>query len=358
MLGVVIGHGSHDGTEQVQVPDGLPVEFFTDEGSGLAMVNLLALLGRDNPRYPMQTMKPGATVPNYMYEPFKAHEIEAITAFNQLPNTSEVLLVGTPSQPNTIYLCSTPDKCPKTGPHRCAGVFAKAFQEGWQRVQIMSCRVNVKKPQEYTMDMMGPNGQRTIAVNQEFHRWAMSFLAKPTEAQDKEWAGLSKQERIHHRAADAEMLEWSNCYDARERITGVKGNVTALAELVQKLDSDVQLRLLRDYPELHEFVEPHIPTSSEDVQDLNAFLREPNFRVQADEWYGQNPATLAHWLTDSRIAAWASGLRVMEMVNAGLPCDALVGVLRRLDPQTRAMVILNHERTRDLLAVHAPNGLT
>jgi hypothetical protein len=359
MQGVVIGHGSHDGTQRVIVPDGLPhLDFFTDEGSGLPVLNLLALVGADHPRTPMHTLVPGAEVPNYQYAPFDAHELLAITTLGKLPATSQVLLVGTKSLPDPIRLCDELEKCPPKGPHTCTGLFGRAAQAGWQRLQIMSCRINTKQHQLATHEMMGANGKRTVAVWDTFHRWVMTFLAKTTAEKDAAWAALSPHQQISTRASDAEMLEWSDCYQARQQIAGAMSTPAKLATVVTGLTPAVQLRLLRDHPELRPLVRPHIPVGEEDLIEITAFLAEPNFRAQAGWWLDLDQDILVRMLTDPRIVSWATALYVIQMVEEGLSCASLVAVMTRLDPATRAIVVLNDQRTRHQLTAHAPNLLT
>ena len=50
MVGVVIGHGSHEGQERVTVPTGLTLHFFADEDTRLATVNVLELIKKDHHR--------------------------------------------------------------------------------------------------------------------------------------------------------------------------------------------------------------------------------------------------------------------------------------------------------------------
>ncbi|WP_018682884.1 putative adhesin [Actinokineospora enzanensis] len=331
MDGVVIGHGQHNGRDEVTVPKGLQVRFFTEPDAPLLMVNLLELLKRDNPRTPMYTMDPGTTIPNYEYGPFRDHELLAVETFDEL--TLPKLVVGTASRRDPIHLCETPAKCPKDGPHKCGGVLAIAAEKGWQRLLVIACRLRENHRPVEPPYLMTPAG-RDQSVFDALLGWVTRFVAMPAQTQDTTWEALSAKERIRLLAVEDEIRAWSSCHDLRKKIAADRAAAPAL---VKATTPENRLRLLRDYPSLRDLVIAEPPLSPEERALIPNFLREP-FEVQHGAWYGLDPEDRVRWSTVPAFASWAAAFNACELFDGGLRGENLLGLLRKLDPAAKAIV--------------------
>ncbi|GLZ42634.1 putative adhesin [Actinokineospora sp. NBRC 105648] len=347
MVGIVLGHGSHDGTDIVTVPKGLPVHFYTDEGSPLLMVNLLELLGRDHHRTPMQTLAPGTPVPNYKYEPFKPHELRAFTAYNQLEVPQ--LLIGSATSPATTRLCADPAHCPKDGPHTCGGVFDHAAKGRWTKLLVLSCRIHTGRSQQPTVALMTATGKRDTSVFDALFAWVTAFVALDPAGQDARWAALSERERVRLVAVEDELREWADCLALRTAIASA--DRPKAAALVAAAPTSVRFRLVRDYPRHRELVRAEPALSPAERQAIAAFQRAP-FGAQITQWLDLTQPDQVRWLTEPAIASWATAFNALELFDLGLVGDQLMGVLRRLDPAAQG-VALTEPRLVDYLAHHS-----
>ncbi|WP_369800503.1 putative adhesin [Alloactinosynnema sp. L-07] len=342
-----MGHGSHDGSDMITVPKGLPVTFFTDEGSPLLMVNLLELAKRDNPRTPMHTLNPGDPVPNYQYTPFKPHELRAVTQFNQL--VPPQLIVGSAAVPNTLRLCADKARCPKDGPHTCDGVFGRATKGQWTKVLVLSCRILEGHTQQPTVALMTPAGKRDTSVFDALLAWVKGFVARGSAGQDAAWAAVPESEKIRLIASEDEVREWVDCLDVRTKIAAA--DRPKAAALVAAAPTSVKLRLMRDYPQHRDLVKVGITLTATEQQAIAAFQREA-LAKQIDKWLGLTPDQQVRWLAEPPVASWAVGFNVLELFQFGLVGDELMAVLRRLDPVARG-VALAEEELRDYLAANS-----
>ncbi|MBM7774266.1 hypothetical protein JOD54_004470 [Actinokineospora baliensis] len=328
MAGIIMGHGSHHGNDVVTVPAGLPLRFFTDEGSPLLMVNLLELLKRDYPRTPMHTAAPGTTVPNYQYAPFEPYELRAIAQADQLDLPR--VIVGTPAQRTTVRLCEDPKGCPPAGPHRCAGVFGKAA--GWAELLVISCRIHVGHPQQPTVALMTPTGRDTSVFDALF-AWVSAFVPQPTAAQDVTWKALTERERIRLIASDDEIRFWADCFDLRTRLAAL--DKAAALDLVKAAPEPVRFRLLRDYPAHRDLARDGIVLLPDERQAIAAFPRAV-FDDQVRVWLDLELADQIRWMADPTMTSWASAFNVLEMFDAGLRGPGLLAMLGELDAAGKA----------------------
>ncbi|MFD4639000.1 putative adhesin [Lentzea sp. NPDC058436] len=332
MVGVVIGHGSFDGTETVVVPAGLTLHFFTEEGTGLAIVNLLELLRAGNPRIPMGFAKPGTVVPNYRYDPFAPHERRAITALNE--NPAPTIVVGSPETPNTLRLCADVRSCPKDGPHTCDGVFGRAARAKWNYLMIFSCRIDTRQNLAPTLDLMAPQGRRDRSAHQALVDWVQTFVGLDAARQDALWAGLSPNERLRLVASDEEVREWDDCRAVRETITASPdpAKVAAAASVA------VRTRLIRDHPEHRAAVRAGLRSDPADARAVKAFL-PLSFDDRVDVWEALSEEARLRWMADQEVTHWAAGFNACFLFRYGLRGDHLLGLLRKLEPGSLAVVM-------------------
>ncbi|WP_026423385.1 putative adhesin [Actinokineospora inagensis] len=332
VAGAVIGHGSYDGKHVVTVPRGLEVRFFTEENSPLMLVNLLALLRRDHHRTPMHTAKSGTTVPNYVYEPMRDYELDAIKTFDQL--TDPVILVGTPGQPEPVRLCETPDKCKGDAPHTCGGVFGAAARGNWGVLLVLSCRLHLGTQPVITRYLTSPTGCQDTSVFDELFGWVGRFLAMAAPAQDATWDATPGEQQLRLYAVEDEIREWADCYFTRRQIAADRAKAISL---VKEESVATRFRLLRDYPALGDLVvadPPLVPTERQRIAD---FLRAPR-AGQVTTWAALSPADQVRWLTVHGVPSWAAADNALTFFAAGLRGDNLVGLLRKLDPVAKKAV--------------------
>ncbi len=327
MVGVVIGHGSHKGEERVTVPAGLTLHFFADEDTRLATVNVLELIKKDHHRTPMHVANAGTPVPNYTYEPYKAHELRAIDAFYQCD--APVLIAGSKETPGTLKLCTKPGGCPGTGPHTCDGLFGHAAREQWELLLIVSCRVDTtREPEpEPTLDIMTKDGLRDRRVHDALFAWVQKFVGTSTARQDEIWNALPEKERLRLAASDDEVWEWDECRAARV----TPGALAGASDLVK-------MRLMRDYPEHRAAVRAGLRPEGDDATEIAEFLHK-SFNDRADTWVKLKAEHKARWMLNDDVVHWAAGYNAFQMFDIGLPDDQLLGLLRRLEPQSLAVAM-------------------
>ncbi|MBC6445796.1 putative adhesin [Actinokineospora xionganensis] len=330
MVGVVIGHGSFGGPETVVVPAGLTLHFFADEGTSMVMVNLLELLGQDNPRIPMHVAKPGLAVPNYQYEPFKDHELRAITALNKYP--APQIVVGAKETPNTLMLCANVKSCPKDGPHTCDGVLGRAAKAKWNYLMVLSCRFDRRANLDPTLDLMGPHGRRDRSVHRGLVDWVQTFVGLTAARQDAMWSGLAPNERLRLIASDDEVREWDECRAVRVTLAaaGDPAKAAATASAV------VKIRLMRDYPRHRAAVRAGLHPDPSDAHDIAAFL-PLSFDDKVDWWESLSPEEMARWMVNQDVTHWAAGFNACDLFRYGLRGDHLLGMLRKLEPEALAV---------------------
>ncbi|WP_434444392.1 putative adhesin [Lentzea sp. E54] len=325
MVGVVIGHGSHEGKERVTVPAGLTLHFFADEDTRLATVNVLELIKKDHHRTPMHVANAGTPVPNYKYEPYKAHELRAIAALYECD--APVLIAGSKETPGTLRLCANPGGCPETGPHACDGLFGRAAREQWKLLLIVSCRVDTtREPEpEPTLDIMTKDGRRDRRVHDELVTWVQKFVGTNTARQDEIWNALPAKERLRLAASDDEVWEWDECRAAR----ATPGALASASDLVK-------VRLMRDYPEHRAAARAGLHPEGDDATKIAEFLPK-SFNDRADTWAALEVEDQARWMLNDGVVHWAAGYNAFQMFRIGLPDELLLGLLRRLEPPSLAV---------------------
>jgi hypothetical protein len=340
MAGVVMGHGSYDGTDMITVPKGLPMEFFTVEESPLLFINLLELIKGDNPRRPVQTLTAGSPVPNYHYDVLKPHELTAVTTFNQL--TDPNIVVGAAAHPTAIRLCEDKGHCPTDGPHTCRGVFGLAAK--WTKLQVVSCRIlrNANRPAPKAI--LDAHGQPTTAAFDALQAWVHGFVAAGPAAQDARWRALTDTERIRYAAGDLEISEWADCLAIRTRMAADPGHAL---DVFDATSENHQIRLMRDYSAVREVLRPEITLVPAEVQAIASF-RSAALPAQCAHWVGLTAAEQIRWLTDPGMASWAAGHTALEMFRYGLHGERLAELLRTLDPVARAVPLADPEVTAHL----------
>lgn len=346
MVGVVMGHGSHDGTDMITVPRDLPLEFFTEEGAPLAIVNLLELLKPTHHRVPMQTLRPGDPVPNYQYEPFQPHEVSAIDFFNGL--TVPNFVVGSPAQLTTIRLCEGDGTCPKDGPHTCDGVLGRAAKGNWTKVLVLSCRVDTRKPVTPSNALMTAANKPDTSVFDTLLNWVKAFVAMAPAVQDATWAALNDVERARFYVSELELKERADCLDVRTKLAAA-GRPKAAA-LIAATPPEIKVRLLRDYPQYRDLVTMGVTLDAIERKGVTAF----EFRPIADRttsWRAMAPAAQLRWMADPAITAWAAARNVLDLFDFGLSGAQLVAVFRKLDPAAQK-IALGEQALRDNLVAH------
>jgi hypothetical protein len=353
-LGVLIGHGEHDGTRKVTVPVGLQLDFFANEDSPLPMVLLFELLRRGDGAIPIETVTAGTVVPNYLYKPFNPDQIAGIKTVRR--DMADMILVGDTEHPGEILLCSNPDKCEPRGRHdECTGVFGLAAHRGWTRLRILCCRTNTRHSVPETKVIKGVDGKLDTSFYDQFRRNVMNFAAMLPADQDATWAHWGADERTRQRAIDAVMAEWADCYLARQEIDKKKDLATK-ADVIRALPIPVVVQLLRDHPGYSEPAKTVFPAGRAMVE---SFLGK-EYSAQEDEWIAvatANEADLLPLLTDARIASWARLYNILQFITYGLCGDPLVMMLTRLDPAQRRIVISRNPSVHDELARLAPQLL-
>ncbi|GAA3035372.1 putative adhesin [Actinokineospora globicatena] len=344
MVGIVMGHGSFDGPEVVTVPQGLPVEFFTDEGSALLLVNLLELLKRNHHRTPMHVAAPGSTVLNYWYKPFNPVQLRAVDAFNELDLPR--ILVGSGSQPTALRLCADPAKCPKDGPHTCTGVFGQAARKGWTKLLVVACRIDDHKPQAPTVALATPSGGRDTSAYDALHTWVTRFVAMSPAEQDAAWRALPERDRIRYTAVEEEVREWLECLELRTAIA-TSTNPTAL---IESADRELRIRLVRDYPEHRAAAIAGITLTPEERHANAEFLLRP-LADQFEEWGSLSLEDQVRAMADPDVTAWTTALNALILFDHNLDAPHLATILRRLTPAARATT-LQEPRLVDYLSTH------
>jgi hypothetical protein len=357
-VGVVIAHGEHDGTRTVDVPAGMQVEFFAYEDSPLPMVILIELLKRGDKAFPLETAKAGTPVHNYLYKPFKQYQIDGVKTVKR--DWKDTLLIGDAGEPNELFLCSNPAQCEQRGRHdQCGGVFGRAVQRNWTRLQIVCCRTNttIEEPKE-TKVIKGADGREDASFYETFRLNGMNFVAKTPAEQDKAWESWSQDTQTYQMAIAEDMKEWADCYTARREIDKRKDRA-AKADVIGDLPAAVTVQLLRDYPAYGPAAAMIYTLNPTNKATMESFLRKDYVKQEA-EWFGMaqaNQAQLLPWLTDPRIASWARLCNTSLYATYGLRGKPLVAKLMQLEPAQRKIIIGGMSVVRDEVAVHAPELL-
>jgi hypothetical protein len=332
------------------VPRGMRLDFFTDEGSGLPIINLVELVRKTAPLVPMDSATEGTPVMNYVYEPFKPHQLAAINRFNRLDlPPAQFVLVGEGGQ-QAIRLCSTPGQCPVVG-HTCDGLFGKAHRAGWTHLRIMSCRVDVEHEQEPTTALMDTLGKRTTAVYDAFLAWAMAFIPMAPVAKKHLWESISEDDRARYNAADDEIREWADCLATRTQIAAAT-TPAAKKAIAAAAPVATRLRLLRDHPEHHAMVAADIALTPVEQTAVTAFLALPMGKQQ-EAWFYLSVDDKVRRLSNTKVAEFAAAQNVIDMFSFNVRGDALYGLLRRL-PDASRKIALSDPVVREHLEEHQP----
>lgn len=147
MRGVIVGHGWHDGVEKVLVPEGVQLDFLTDEDTPMQMANLLAVVARGEAGIPLDSAAGGEELPSYSSDAFTDEQFARLIALNRMdPADAPMYLVGSADLPLPSALCTDLAGCPALGPHACQGVLGLAARAGLTHLQILACRVSTVAP--------------------------------------------------------------------------------------------------------------------------------------------------------------------------------------------------------------------
>lgn len=357
-MGILIGHGEHDGTQTVKVPAGLQVDFYAYEDSPLPIAILIELLKRGDNARPIVTPAAGESVPNYVYKPWKPHQIAGVKTVRR--DWADTLIIGDPGAQDELPLCSNPANCERRKQHdQCTGVFGRAVQRHWTRLQILCCRTKVEDEAPPTKVIKGADGSLDKSFYEAFFSGVMNFVASTPAEKDKIWKSWDPGTQTYQIAVDQDMEEFAACYKARQDIDKKK-EPTAKAETIRALPAPLVLQLLRDYPEYREPAAAAHPLDPADKAAIGAFL-QAEYPTQEVEWLEKLKADqnqLVSWMIDKRIASWFRLFITLQYITFGLHGKALASMFRQLEPAQRKIVLDWRPALRDDLTTHAPDLLT
>lgn len=341
MQGIVIGHGWHDGGEKVLVPDGVQLDFFTNEDAPLMMTNLLALLRAGELGIPLDSAPGGQEIPNYSYGAFTD---EQLARAMQLDHTDPV---ATPTYfvPEETKLCTDLANCPALGPHTCDGLLGYAAQHGYTHLQLLTCRVNTDAPQPAPHELMGEHGEPDTTVDDQFTVWVRSFLGLSPAEQDKAWEDLDYETQVHL-AADGEMIEWAQCYEARAAMRAASDPSEA-AGIVAALDAPVKLRLFRDYLDYRHLLTDNVELSQEETDWIVQEFLPQDFLTQIALWMSFKDEQQMRYLAHPEVVNWTAAYRVWDYFKLGMEAEYLADLIRQLDDSNRTRL-----RSQEDLVAH------
>jgi hypothetical protein len=340
MLGIVIGHGWHDDTEKVRVPDGMQLDFFTREDTPMLMSNLLALLRAGELGIPMDSAPAGKEIPNYSYGAFTDEQLARAMQLNHVdPLSTPVEFV-----PGDTNLCTDLATCPANGPHICTGLLGEAARNGHTHVQFLACRINTEDPRDATHELMNEHGDADTTVDDQYAVWVRSFLGLRPVEQDTAWEDLDYETQVHL-AADGEMIDWARCYHARAEMRAT--DPTGAAAIVAALDDPTKLRLFRDYPDYRHLLADTVQLSQAEQTWITQDFLPQDFQTQVALWISFGEDQQLRYLADPRIADWAGAYRVWDYFQLGMEAEYLADLIRQLDATNRTRL-----RGEDDLVAH------
>jgi hypothetical protein len=341
MQSIVIGHGWHDGTEKVLVPDGMQLDFFTREDSPMLMTNLLALLRAGELGIPLDGASGGQEVPNYSYDAFTDEQLaRAMQLDHTDPIEAEVYFI-----PAATNLCTDLANCPALGPHACDGLLGVAAQNGYTHLQLLTCRVNTDDPQPATHELMGDHGEPDTTVDDQFVVWVRSFLGLSPAEQDTAWEDLDHETQVHL-ADDGEMIDWARCYEARAAMRAA-ADPTEAAAIAAALDAPVKLRLFRDYPDYRHLLADNVELSAEELDWINQQFLPQDFLTQVALWISFGEEQQLRYLAHPQMVNWTAAYHAWDYFQLGMEAEYLADVIQHLDDANRARL-----RSQDDLVAH------
>lgn len=337
MYGALVAHGSHNGTDKVLIPEGMQVDLFTDENTPMEMSNLLALVAAGNLGIPLDTFSGGDELPNYHYDPFSDAQVAAVLALDHLPPGTPIYFVGGAEITAACNLCETPNDCPALGPHFCDGVLGFAERNGLTHLQLLACRTSTITFPAATTELIGEHGDRETTVHDQFAAWVYTFMGQTHAEQDTAWAQLPDDSKIYLAGSDAEMREWSECYEARTALAQATDTVDA-AGTVASLSHEIRMRLLRDYPEYRPYLLDNVALSAAERHWIDNDFLTQDFETQLHQWLSLDSEQQTRYLAHDGMASWVAARTAHENYTFGLPAEPLAQLVYRLDPNARAIL--------------------
>lgn len=338
MLGVLIGHGSTDGKRELAVPPNLQVDFFTTEGAPLAFVNLLELLKRDDPRFPLEVKRPGTKVFNYEYASFEPHEQAAVQTFDELVlPPSQMVVVGSAGGPKHVSLCSAPDTCLPDKPHQCDGVFGMATRGKWTQLLVLACRTNTVKQQKPPKHLNDANGHPTEAAYDAYMRWGEYFLTLDVTGRDTAWQRMDPRQQTYRMATSADVREFADGLAARAKLDAAQDRGAAAAAIAPT----VKVVLMRDYPAYREILKTGVVLTQPEKEAIAAF-KALNLQGQLNQWADMTvhrQPEQARWMTDPAVVSLAAAIETLTLFSYGLRGNALATLVGRLDAAASTIVL-------------------
>lgn len=341
MKGIIIGHGWHDNTEKVLVPQGIRLHYYTHEHTPMLMTNLLMLLRAGDLGTALHEFDEGVEVQNYHYDTFTDEQRLRAEQLNHVPNTTPVFFA-----PDGGRLCTDVTNCPQHGPHACDGVFALAANTGLTDVHFLACRVDVTADPRHppTHELMDESGVPSTALDDQLKTWIRSFLGLTPVEQDTSWENVDYETQVLL-ADDGELMDWAQCYDARTRLR--ETDPTQAAALVAGLPEPVRLRLFRDYPDYRHLLTAAVQLSDAEQQWIDQDFLTQDFLMQVGQWQSFPPDQQLRYLADPEVANWAAAYRVWDYYQIGMEAEYLADLIRQLDAANKTRL-----QTQDDLITH------
>jgi hypothetical protein len=331
---IVVGHGSHDGTEKVVVPEGVQLDFFTREDTPMLMSNLLYLLAGGDLGIPMDSAVAGRDdLPNYTYGSFTDEQLARALQVER--STVPVFFAGSPELPQPCALCTGQGVCPPDGPHTCTGILGFAAREGYKHVQILACRVNTEDLQPPTEELMNEEGVPDRGVYGALEEYVHGFVGLPPEAQDAEWESLDYDHKVYL-ASDGEIAQWAEVYEARSAMRAA--DPVEAAGILAALDPAIRLRLLRDYPDYRHLLQDNVALSPEERAWVAEQFLPGDFDTQVAYWRSLDDQQQLRYLTDPGVASWTTAYNAWEYFMFGMAPAPLADLIGRLDVDARAVL--------------------
>lgn len=328
MMGIVLGHGWHDDSQKVLVPEGMQLDFFTREDTPMLMSNLLALLRSGDLGIPMDSAVGGEEIHNYGYDAFTEDQYLRAAELSNVDSNTPVLFT-----PDATKLCADPANCPALGPHNCGGLFAYAAANNLTHIQLLSCRVDINNRQGPTRELMGDHGEPDTTVDDQFKTWIRSFLTLTTAEQDTAWEDLDHATQVHL-ADDGVMIEWAECYGARAEMRSA--DPAQAAAIVGRLTTAVQQRLFSDYPDYRHLLADVVQLSAAEQQWIDQDFLPQDFLTQIALWQSFTTDRQLRYLADEQVTSWAAAYRVWDYFQLAMEPEYLADMVRQLDDTNRA----------------------
>ncbi|MER6466376.1 putative adhesin [Streptomyces sp. NPDC001288] len=183
--GIIAGHGWHDDTDFIVVPQGIRLGFYASPDSGLDFAVMEEAVRRADVT-PLECFDPGARLPNYTYEQFSDLETARVVQ----ANVHDLALTFVEGR---TRLCTDTAVCTALPRHTCDGVLGRAAEQRWHTLHVFACRTNTSAPMAPTNAIRDRHGNPTTEYHDEWKEWIRSFLFLPNDAQDAAWAQMPPQ---------------------------------------------------------------------------------------------------------------------------------------------------------------------